>query len=149
MSKEKGQTPATPEAKKEPQSLKDLIPKEESTQDDAELFAKLRNAGADDINVDMSMPDEYETEIMAALMVDHMTGYTQTKAAWRSARNTQDHKRAADLFQQMQFNRLTVAIIQAEYPGAKPIADTIMKTRTVQTAKNRDQILATSAGDDE
>jgi hypothetical protein len=78
---------------------------------------------------------------MAQLLVDHLSGYHQNKQAWKSARNLGNHQRAQQLFEQMKYNQLTVAMIQSDYPGVKTIADEIMAIRAKETKERRKSIL--------
>jgi len=115
--------------------LSELMAKEEDDQD-AGLVAEL--IGEDgQLKVDLAIPAELETEVMAQMIVDHLISYVQTKAAYRSARNTADHARAKQLFEQMQYNQLTVAIIQHDYPQAKPLAEAIGKARAKEAEAKR------------
>ena len=101
-----------------------------------ELIGKL--IGEDGkIKVDTTLPKELEIEVMANMLVDHLISFRQTKEAWRSARNSSDHARSQQLFQQMQYNQLTAAIIQAEYPEAKAIAEEIAISRAYQAKRER------------
>mgnify|MGYP001563702642 CR=1 FL=1 len=115
--------------------------KEDSDAEGDAIVAKL--IGEDGkIKVDTGLPKELETEIMASMLLDHIISYRQTKEAWRAARNTSDHQRATQLFQQMQYNQLTSAIIQSEYPKAKPMAENIAKARARTLQQQRKASLA-------
>jgi hypothetical protein len=117
--------------------LADFLPKEDDAADEAELIAKL--IGPDSkLIVDTSLPKDFEIEIMAQLLVDHLVSFKQTKAAWRAARNGADHQRATQLWQQLQYNQLTAALIQAEYPEAKAIAQQLAKGRAKVMQAQRD-----------
>ncbi len=126
----------TEEAKKIT-SLKDALSGQDTTeQDDAALVAALLDDKGN-LKVDTSLPAEYELEVMAKQLLDHLAAYAQNKQAWRAARNSNDHARAKSLFDQMQFNQLTAAIIQHSYPRAKALADELGKLLAKQTQANR------------
>lgn len=116
--------------------LSDLLGKDEDTTEDAELVASLLNEKGD-LKVDTSLPKELETEVMAQMLIDHIISFRQTRQAWIAAKQTADHARRQQLFQQMQYNQLTIAIIQHQYPEAKPIAELVarQRARTLQDAR--------------
>lgn len=124
----------------EPKTIRDLLPGGEDEKEDLELLAQL--AGEDGkLKVDLSMPENFQIDIMASQMVEHLVSYEQTRQAWKSARGSGQHKRAEDLFAQMNFNQLTIAIIQAKYPKAKGLADEMMKVRAKQAELQRQALL--------
>lgn len=126
------------EAKKP--TIADLLPQDEETKEDEELYSQL--VGEDGkLKVDLSMPDDFLLDIMASQMVEHVISYEQSKQTWRSSRNQGNHARAKQFFEQMQFNQLTIAIIQAGYPGAKKLADELMSVRAKQAQTQRKNIL--------
>ena len=114
-----------------------LLSNEEETGDEA-LLAKL--VGADGkLKVDLSLPKDYHGEIMAEQLVEALTAYEQTRQAYRGARNSGDNDKSGQLFKAMNYFRLLAAIIQAEHPSAKKIADDIMvrKVKAVEAARKQ------------
>ena len=125
---------------KDKPTIASLLPPDEDKVEDEKLYAQL--VGPDGkLKVDMGMPQDYLVDIMAAQMVDHMTAFEQAQQVWKSSRNQGNHAKAAQNFEQMQFSQLTVAIIQAQYPGAKKLAQEIMKVRAQQAQSGRDNML--------
>jgi len=116
--------------------LLDYLPKSEDEKGDDELIGKLIDRDGK-VKVDLKMPSIYRDEIMAELMVAALTNYERDRQAIRSARNSGDNQRAELLFKQMSYNRLLVAIIQAEYPKVKALADEIMEEKAVLVQRNR------------
>lgn len=126
---------------KEP-TIADLLPPDEEVVEDGDLYAQL--VGKDGkLKVDLSMPDDFLVDIAAGQMVEHMVSYEQSRQVWRSSRNQGNHAKAKQLFEQMQFNQLTVAIIQAQYPEAKKLADELMSVRAKQAQSQRKNVLNT------
>ena len=125
-------------------SLKDLLPHSEEEEDNLALLTKLRRDG-EKLKVDLSIPSTFEVDIMASMMIDHLQAYHTNRQAWRAARNGPDHSLATRLFQQMNYNQLTIAILQAEYPDAKVLADEIMKVRAAVAKAQRQQTLQQQA----
>jgi len=125
---------------KEPSVLDKFLNDPEDT-DDANQLASLLDPETGEIKGDFSMPKEFEVEIMAQQMVDHLTTYKQLKKAYIAAKNQGDHKRRGELFQQMRFSQVTVAMIQFEFPAAKEIADEIMQVRVAEVRRNRESAL--------
>jgi hypothetical protein len=117
-------------------TIAELMPTEEEAEDSKGLVAKLIDSSGKLI-CDTTMPPEYQLEIMAELLLDHLTSYQQTRQAWRAAKNSGDHQKGTQLFQQMNYNQLTAAIIQAEYPAAKAITDNIAKARIKELTAKR------------
>ena len=122
-------------------TIAELLPQDEESVEDEELYAKL--VGEDGkLKVDLSMPHDFLADIMASQMVEHMVSYEQSRQAWRSSRNQGNHAKAKQLFEQMQFNQLTIAIIQAQYPEAKVLADELMEVRAKQVRTQRKNALS-------
>jgi len=116
----------------------DLLPKSEDESDDEALIAKL--IGADGkLKVDLSLPKAYHEEIMAEQLVDALTNYEQTRQAYRGARNSGDNEKSGQLFKSMNYFRLLAAIIEAEHPTVKRIADGIMvgRVKVVEAARKQ------------
>ena len=125
----------TKEAKKFT-SLKEALSKDETTLEDEQLLAELMDAEGK-LKVDMSLPAAYELEVMAQQLLAHLASYHQSEAAWKAARNTGDNAKAKQLFDQLQYNRLTAAIIQRAYPEAKAMADQIAEVNAGELQKSR------------
>jgi len=122
-------------------TLVDFLPKGEDQEDDEALLATL--IGEDGkLKVDDSLPPEYELELMAGQMLEHIAAYKQARQNMRSARNAGNHSQAESFLKQMNFNRTTAAIIQSEFPKAKAIADEIARIRVKQMQTQRLQALA-------
>ena len=123
-------------------TIADLLRKDEDTVEDEELYSQLvREDGK--LKVDLSMPEDFLVDISANQMVEHMVSYEQSKQTWRSLRNQGNHAKAKQNFEQMQFNQLTIAIIQAKHPGAKKLADELMEVRAKQAKAQRSNVLTT------
>lgn len=129
-----------------PKSLKDLLSKpDETEQDDIALAAALLDENGK-LKVDISLPQEYELDIMAKMLLDHLGAYHQAHQAWRAARNGQDKVRTTQLFEQWNFNQAAAAIIQHEFPKAKALADEMggllakaaQASRKAQAQKDKD-----------
>ena len=120
--------------------ISDLLSSNEDNIEDEELFKLL--VGEDGkLKVDMGMPDGFMVDIMASQMVEHMVSYEQSRQIWRSLRNQGNHAKAAQAFEQMQHNQLTIAIIQAKHPQAKAIANQLMEVRAKQADTARKNAL--------
>ena len=120
-------------------SLKDALSREEETAEDTALLAELLDADGK-LRVDTSLPEEYELEVIAQQLLAHLTSYHQNREAYRAARNT-DQGRRTQIWNQMQFNQLTAALIQKAYPKAKALADQLATIQAKQAAVNRERML--------
>lgn len=125
---------------KEKKTIADLLPKSPEEADNTALLAKLTGEDGK-LRVDLSMPDGYHDDIMATQMIENLTAYEQNRQAWRAARNQGNNGRSTQLFEQMNYHQLVVAIIQAEYPNAKIIADAMMEVRARGAKINRENAL--------
>ena len=141
MSKEPKEETKVEETK--PKKIADLLPKDEDELDDAELLAKLTDKDGK-LKVDTSLPVDFELEIMAQQVLENTTAYATTRQQWRSARNSGDNSKAQQLFKQMNYHQLTVAVLLAEFPKAKKIADEIGRARVKQAQQNRASLIAES-----
>ncbi len=92
-------------------------------------------------SVDMTLPKEYEAELMASEMLAHLQNYKQAKAAYQAARNLGQHDRAEQLSKQVTFSRLAVALIQSQYPEAKAIADQLALANVKRAETTRKAML--------
>jgi len=124
----------------EEKKIAELLPQDEDSIEDEELYSQL--VGEDGkLKVDLSIPEDFLIDIMASQMVEHIVSYEQTKQVWRSSRNQGNHAKAKQFFEQMQFNQLTIAIIQAKHPKAKKMADELMDVRAKQAQAQRKNML--------
>jgi hypothetical protein len=114
---------------------------EESVGDDADKIAELIDKEGNLI-VDLELPEEYQLEIMASELLNQLTLFHTFDAQWRSARGQGDSGQATKLFTQRNHHRLTAAIIQRDYPGAKPLADELAKTKTKVAKRQRKNVLS-------
>ncbi len=136
----KSKKPTTPETPVKEVSPLDKFLKDSEESGDAALLPQLLDAKGD-ITADYSMPEEFETEVMAGQMVDHLIAFKQSKQNWIAAKQVGDHAKRKQLFEQMRFNQVTVAIIQYEFPDAKNIADEIMRYRVKDVQGKRQKFL--------
>ena len=90
---------------------------------------------------DLTLPSEYQDEVMGAELLAHITNYYQATAALKSARNMGDHARAEQLYKTVAFSRLAVAVIQHDFPNTKEIADELGKFRAKQARQQRRALL--------
>ena len=127
---------STPQEEGQELSKTQKFLQDEEDLEDASLLDELLDETGK-VRADFSMPEEFETEVVATQMVDFLSGLRQTQNSWRAARALQDHKRRTELFNQMRFNELVVARIQREYPKAKELADEIMEYRTQEVQGRR------------
>ena len=88
-------------------------------------------------NVDLSIPGDYQAEIMALELVVHLQNYHKAVAAAKAARQAENHQEAERLQKIVLLSKMNVALIQSKHPGAKAIADTIMRDQARQAAANR------------
>ena len=91
---------------------------------------------------DLTLPPEFEADIMAAEMLAHLANYKKFAAANKAARHSGDHARAEQMYKELAFSRMAVAIIQATHPKAKVIADEIAIFRAQKAALERKAVLA-------
>lgn len=88
-------------------------------------------------SVDLTVPLEYEVEVVAANMVNYLSEYRAAIIGLRAAKQNGDHERQSALAKAEAFYRNAVAYIQYKYPDAKAISDQIMKAQAKNTATNR------------
>ncbi len=122
-------------------SLQEALSKEEETTEDTELLAELLDAEGK-LKVDTSLPEDYELEIMAEQLLAHLASYHQNKETYRAARNSGDQGRKTQIWNQMQFNQLTAALIQRAYPKAKARADELAMFRLTEAKMKQRQLMA-------
>ncbi len=127
-----------PTAQEKPTSLRDLVQTSPEEAEDNELLALLTGEdGKLDVNLDM--PGDYQTDIMAAQLVGHITGYHQQFQLSRAARSSGDNANAEKGWKQAQFHRIGAAIIQRTFPGTKDVADKIMAIQAEDAKVNREK----------
>ncbi len=122
------------------EQMQEALGKDGTAEEDAALAAELLDEEGN-IKVDLSLPAEFELDIMAGQLLQHLTSYKQLYHARRAARGSGDHVQAEKLGKQMQYNQLTAAVIQRAYPKAKKLADTLAIIQAKQTSANRQKQL--------
>mgnify|MGYP001564806547 CR=1 FL=1 len=128
--KEKGKTEIEAKAKEVVKSKKIeeiLATEEEKEETEAEaLIAKITTD--DGIKADLELPKDFKNYVMAELMLDHQVQYHRSKESWKGALHGEqtEVKRQVDL---KRYHRITIAIIQQQYPEAKAIADKLARVR--------------------
>lgn len=127
------------EEAKKVKSFQEALSREDETAEDSALLAELLDADGK-LVVDLSLPGDYELDVMAQQLLLHLTSYYQSREAYRAARHT-DQGRKTQIWQQMQFNQLSAALIQKAYPKAKGLADQLAKIQAKQAAATRDRLL--------
>jgi hypothetical protein len=128
------------EEPKEP-TLIDALGTEEEVGDEADKIAELIDSDGNLI-VDLELPEEYQLEIMASELLNQLTLFHTFDAQWRSARGQGDSGQASKLFTQRNHHRLTAAIIQRDYPGAKALSDELAKTKSKVAKRQRKNVLS-------
>lgn len=88
-------------------------------------------------SVDLAADNAWIVEIMASELVGYLGEYHKTQAALRSAKQVGDHQRAEQLSRAEAFIRTNIAYLQWKYPGAKELAQAIMKAQAAAVTKNR------------
>lgn len=89
---------------------------------------------------DLSLPGDYEVDLMAGELLGHLTNFKTSKAAWQAARNSGDHQKAEQMYRLMSYSRLAAAIIQHDHPAAKAITDELAKLKVTQAVQNRQRL---------
>ncbi len=125
---------------KKPTSIAELLPKSEQEEEDAELFLKLMGPDGK-LLLDETLPPEFELEIMATQALEAISQVKQLNQTWRASRNSGDHARAKQVFEQMNANKVLAAIIQVEFPECKPIIAELAEIRVKQAHKARAKLL--------
>lgn len=113
------------------ESIKDVLNAGKADPEELTIDAALLEA------VDLSLPPEYEAELMATELLGHLSAFHQAKAAWQAGRSSGDHNKAEQMYRLMSYSRLAAAIIQHDFPQAKGIADIIAKAKAAQAVKAR------------
>ena len=92
-------------------------------------------------NTDLSLPHEFELEILADELLGVLGTYKRASYGRKSARNLGDTQRAQQMAQLERYSRLTAAMMMADYPGLKNIADEIATARAREAQRRRAQLL--------
>ncbi len=91
--------------------------------------------------VDLDLPEGFTMEIMATELLEHLAQYSKAAIALKSARNSGDHPQAEKMYKLMSYSRVSAAIIQSGYPGAKAVADDIANFRAKDVKAKRAAML--------
>ena len=92
-------------------------------------------------NTDLSLSQEFELEILADELLGVLGTYKRASYGRKSARNLGDTQRAQQMAQLERYSRLTAAMMMADYPGLKNIADEIATARAREAQRRRAQLL--------
>ena len=87
--------------------------------------------------VDLSLPDAYEAEILAAEVLDHISNYRRLEASRRAARHQNQHDKATNFERDAAFSRNAAALIQYEHPSTKVLYKELAEARAKQLRLNR------------
>lgn len=120
-----------------PTTLKELMSKDDDVAEEAALVASMIDSEGNLRAAFLEIPDEFTVEIMATQLIEHLSAYHQQREAWKAAKNSGDQARSKQLFDSWNFQRLAAAILQVDHPGAKEIADFLMKDRAENARKAR------------
>lgn len=96
---------------------------------------------------DLSLPDEFQLDSMAAELVEHLANYHKANAGRKAARAQGDGQKAEQMFKLMSYSRLAAAYIEQSFPGVKAVADVIARTRAIQVKRARQQLLSAESED--
>ncbi len=97
---------------------------------------------------DTSLPEKYQLEIIANLLLQNLSAYHQNYQNWLSAKATGNQAAREQAFKQYRMNQITIAIIQHNYPGARAIANEVATLQGEQIADNRARQLASLKKDE-
>ena len=136
--------PQVKEAEAKPKSILDILKEEEKGEEGADQTPISPEALA---KADLSLPNEFQVDSMAAELVDHLANYHKAVAGRKAARSQGDHQRAEQLSKLAAYSRLAAAYIQEQFPGVKALADEIARARVVQV-RNQRKTLLENTGDD-
>ncbi len=117
-----------------PLSIQDLLNADKAEDEELDLDPAILKAA------DLGLPQEFKIEAMAEELLEHISSYHKAKAANQAARHSGDHVKAEQMYRLMAFSRLAAAIIQAENPGVKAIADDIGFFRAKRVREQRDAL---------
>lgn len=126
----------------------------EGTAEQVEQFdvkALLEEMGAEAADVipadivrkaDLSLPGEYRLDILAQELLSILTGYHKAEVAYRAAKNSGDRAETERLVRMTIRLRLTAALIMAENPGVKALADEFATLQAAAAKRNRAESMA-------
>ena len=107
----------------------------EDEADDKLLLELLDKDGV--VKADMTLPDSWALDVMAQQLLQHISQYRKAELQRQAARASDNHKLAKELWENMNYHRLTAAIIQRAYPKAKAMADEIGHLQAKSAADTR------------
>ena len=90
---------------------------------------------------DLSLPHEFELEILADELLGTLSTYKRATFGRRAARNLGDNQRAQQMSQLERYARLTSALMLSETPGLKAVANEVASFRVLKAQRERAQIL--------
>lgn len=107
-----------------------------------DLFVETDEEVPPDIlkQTDLSVPDEYELEIQAAKLIEHLAAYNIILVEQRVARQAGRGDIAEQKGKDLLFHRTSVAYIQWKWPKARAIAEMAMREQARRTRDNRAKI---------
>ena len=88
-------------------------------------------------NLDMSISQDTQDEVMGTELYNHKTSYLTTETARKAARDAGDHSRAEPLAKQSAYHRMMAARISYYWPKAKQIAEEIAHVQTLRVKAER------------
>ncbi len=91
--------------------------------------------------VDLSLPETFDDDIMGSELLDHLSNFHKAKVGMKAARHSGDHPKAEQLGKLMSYSRLAAAIIQAQNPRAKALADELATVRAKLAKAQRQSVL--------
>jgi len=92
-------------------------------------------------DTDLSLPHEFELEILADELLGVLSTFKRATFGRRSARNIGDHQRATQMGQLERYSRLTAALMISEHKGLKAVADEMAEFRAQRAQRERAQAL--------
>ena len=88
--------------------------------------------------VDLSLPADYENEILAMELLAHISNYRRMELARVSARNQGLHDKAEQLAKEAAYSRTIAAFIQYKYPETKVLYKVLAQREADRLQKARD-----------
>ncbi len=105
--------------------------------DNNELDPEVMISPADLDAADYGVPKEFALEVAAGAMKDQLANLTATRAALTAARHNENPQRAEALARDVMMQKVTIAVLQRDHPGAKTICDELMRYISRQARQNR------------
>lgn len=118
-----------------PQTIVERLKAEQAAEEGPDNVLDMDGALLDD--VDLELPDAFNLEIMATELLEHLASYAKAGTALKAARNSGDHPQAEKMYKLMAYSKVSAAIIQSGYPGAKGVADEIARFRAKDVKSRR------------